>query len=194
MNDITKGIQKAVEKSVTEFMHNITKKYENVEMKELEALWAHFEITPKTSPNSGCVYIYSKGQKRGQRCGVKLKPDTQYCSIHKKYEGMPSKPIKILPVPKKNKKDVTKDTTRCLLPYKDTAFLFHRETQLIFKNDPDSTPSYIVFGKLKGDDIEDLTDTDIEICKKWSFAYEDIEECIVDLENNPVPKALGLEE
>ena len=58
---------------------------------------------PKTE-NKGCPYVYIKGAKAGQNCGIKSKSSTMYCSTHKKYEGKEIKEKKI--IPERNNKNI----------------------------------------------------------------------------------------
>ena len=108
MNSLTKTIQEAVEKSVSDSINNFFKKicnkWEDVTIEELQLLWNDEEDNMKVtkssskqinnieknenSSNDGCPYVFSKGDKEGTNCGIKPKNGCEYCSKHQKFEGV----------------------------------------------------------------------------------------------------------
>lgn len=116
MNTLTKTIQAAVEKSVSQSINNLFEKivdrWEDIALEELQALWNDDDnnikvskTKTKTSPSKkktedddgedtennkegGCPYIFAKGEKEGSICGSKPKSGCEYCSRHQKFEGV----------------------------------------------------------------------------------------------------------
>jgi hypothetical protein len=113
MNTLTKTIQAAVEKSVSQSINNLFEKivdrWEDIDLEELQALWNDDDnnikvskTKTKTSPSKkkdddentennkegGCPYIFAKGEKEGSICGSKPKSGCEYCSRHQKFEGV----------------------------------------------------------------------------------------------------------
>lgn len=131
-----------------------------------------------TSVKTGCPYEYIKGEVKGTICGAKLADGKAYCSRHKKHEGVVKKEKKIIPIPKASQKDKTElpenktqienSFSRALYKHKTLGCLHHTQTGLVFK----SATERIVIGKIVNNEVVKLSDDDIELCKKWSFAFE----------------------
>jgi hypothetical protein len=116
MNTLTKTIQSAVEKSVSQSINNLFEKivdrWEDITLEELQTLWNDDDnnikvskTNTKTPPSKkktedddgedtennkegGCPYIFAKGEKEGSICGSKAKSGCEYCSRHQKFEGV----------------------------------------------------------------------------------------------------------
>ena len=137
------------------------------------------KVTAKTNPSSnGCPYIYTKGEKEGQSCGINPKGAVVYCTRHKKYEGQEPKQKKIVPsakksiagsTPSKVSAPVAKEVNTVLRKNKVIDKLWHSATGMVFK----SAKERVVIGKFVDDKIIPLTKEDINICMSHSFAYDE---------------------
>jgi len=137
------------------------------------------KVSDKTSSSSnGCPYIYTKGEKEGQSCGIKPKGSVVYCTRHKKYEGEEPKQKKIVPsakksiagsTPSKVSAPVAKEVNTVLRKNKVIDKLWHSATGMVFK----SAKERVVIGKFVDDKLFPLTKEDIEICMSHSFAYDE---------------------
>ena len=145
-----------------------------------------------SSSCSGCPYIYSKGAKKGIMCGVMPKTkDTKYCSTHKKYEGEEPKEKKILPKRDKskndsdeddsdkeekkisNKNDIDESLSRKKLLRKEPLLdnkLINEDTKLVFDSE---NGKLVVIGKFLNGKLENISDEDIETCKKYNYAFSE---------------------
>ena len=124
-------------------------------------------VTKKISDTkgTGCPYEYTKGDKKGQKCGVKSKNGSEYCSTHKKYEGKELKEPKFLPQPIKS--DSSTSAKRAEL-HPSLKVYYHKETSLVFK----SPKELIIVAKIVNKNIKSIsTEEDIELCKKYGFKY-----------------------
>jgi predicted DNA-binding WGR domain protein len=195
MNSLTKGIESAIKNAIEEYVQCISQKYEEIDIDDLEELWNDVSKSMKISvsmkspgkatttktnsvasedPN-GCPYKFIKGAKQDTTCGAKAKEGNVYCSRHKKYEGTEPKERKSSPDPKrstvKSKKSKSrsppKSTQRVLRKNKKLDKLWHPETGLVFKSAKERT----VVGKCVDDKLIDLTEEDIEDCRKWGFSF-----------------------
>jgi predicted DNA-binding WGR domain protein len=136
------------------------------------------------SEQSGCIYKYIKGANKDQLCGSKPKEGNVFCSRHKKHEGTEIKERKLTPSSKmtntaftqeKSKpKSVAKDVQRVLRKHKTLGKLWHQESGLVFKCAKDR----VVIGKCVNDTLNELTESDIEECRKWGFSFNAIDEKI----------------
>jgi predicted DNA-binding WGR domain protein len=134
------------------------------------------------SEQSGCIYKYIKGANKDQLCGSKPKEGNVFCSRHKKHEGTEIKERKLTPSSKmtntaftqeKSKpKSVAKDVQRVLRKHKTLGKLWHQESGLVFKCAKDR----VVIGKCVNDTLNELTESDIEECRKWGFSFNAIDE------------------
>lgn len=137
------------------------------------------KVSDKTTPSSdGCPYIYTKGEKEGQSCGIKPKGSVVYCTRHKKYEGQEPKQKKIVPsakksiagnTPSKVSAPVAKEVNTVLRKNKIIDKLWHSATGMVFK----SAKERVVIGKCVDDKIFPLTNEDIDICMSHCFAYDE---------------------
>jgi predicted DNA-binding WGR domain protein len=136
----------------------------------------------KQSEQSGCPYKYIKGSNKDQVCGSKPKEGNVFCSRHKKHEGSEIKERKLTPSSKmtntafsqeKSKpKSVAKDVQRVLRKHKTLGKLWHQESGLVFKCAKDR----VVIGKCVNDTLNDLTEADLDECRKWGFSFTAIGE------------------
>ena len=200
MNSLTKGIESAIKNAIEEYVQCISQKYEEIDIDDLEELWNDVSksmkisvtmkspgkaTTTKTNPvasadPNGCPYKFIKGTKQDTTCGAKAKEGNVYCSRHKKYEGTEPKERKSSPDPKrstiKSKKSKSrspaKSTQRVLRKNKKLDKLWHPETGLVFKSAKERT----VVGKCVDDKLIDLTEEDIEECRKWGFSFVPLDE------------------
>jgi hypothetical protein len=130
------------------------------------------------SSSDGCPYIYTKGEKEGQSCGIKPKGSVVYCTRHKKYEGQEPKQKKIIPSAKKSiagstaskvSAPIAKEVNTVLRKNKAIDKLWHSATGMVFK----SAKERVVIGKCVDDKLFPLTKEDIDICMSHSFAYDE---------------------
>ena len=125
------------------------------------------EPTIKESVCANCIYVFSKGDKKSQICGVKTK-DSSYCTKHKKYQDKETVEKVLKPTVKTTEKPREKSVKIVLVKHKTLEKLYHPESNLVFK----SNKERIVIGKCVDNIIVKLTDEDIEQCKRWRFNYE----------------------
>ena len=215
MNSLLQEIEGNIRLSVHKFIRKISDKYE-VDFDELISMWENSDtdglvqsrpkvitkpskvsqksVTPQSpgsSPGSdGCPYIYTKGEKEGQACGIKPKGDVMFCTRHKKYEGQEPKQKKVIPSAKKSiagsasSKSTTppaKEINTVLRKHKAIDKLWHSATGMVFKSAKDR----VVIGKCVDDKLFPLQKEDIEICMAHRFAYDDSWE-EEDISNVPV--------
>lgn len=114
-----------------------------------------------------CEYTYHKGAKSGQTCGANIRKGGIYCSRHKKFESVVfQNKMQHYPVGHRPLEDPKKIIIRKL---RKSTHLWHPTTRLVFR----SKESKKVFGVHRNGEIEELTDKDIETCKRWGFAIEE---------------------
>ena len=200
MNSLTKGIESAIKNAIEEYLQCISTKYEEIDIDDLEELWndvsksMKISVTMKSSgkatttktessaladPN-GCPYKFIKGAKQDQTCGSKAKEGNVYCSRHRKHEGTEPNERKSSPDPKRStvKPEKSKSFShvksiqRVLRHNKKLDTLWHPETCLVFKSAKERT----VVGKWVDDKLVDLTEDDIDECRRWGFAFVPIED------------------
>ena len=192
------NIKNAITSSIEELIKNISEKYE-IDVEELSELWNNNSSNLKISSvkkntsvkkdksvssggsvTSKCPYVFSKGEKQGEICGVKSKSECEYCSKHQKYEGVGQQlekkktpkaknTIAEKSLPKKKtpvKKSVELEKTFKL--NKDINKYWNFSTQLVIK----SKDERVVIGSYRDDEIKKLTDDDIILCEKYGFEYE----------------------
>jgi len=111
--NLEEQIKSLIDKVVMEFIGKVVEKYDSdVDMDELVSLWNETtKIQPKVplfskrsnsdTSSATCPYPFSKGDKKGQICGSKVKPGCTHCTVHKKFEGKVAKEQKTLPAPKR---------------------------------------------------------------------------------------------
>ena len=194
---MSKTLEKELIDSINTELDKIIKKYPET---DIEKIWK--SVCIKISKNlkteekgekseneiksnsAGCIYKYIKGIQKDEICGSKTKDENKYCSKHKKYEGTVVKEdIKVSPIPKETKQTIKptikknnakeiKPVQRLFSKHQKTGKLWHSETGLTLKSGKDR----FVIGKIVDDVMLDLTEEDIELCKKWRFALEKKEE------------------
>ena len=212
MNSLISGIESIVQNAVEEYICLICKKYDNIEKDELEKLWNNTSNSvqisvkninnvksPQTNSNNtdsskdGCPYAFLKGVNKGNICGCKTKSDKVYCSRHKKHEGTVQKIKKSMPNNDCHKQKEQKEPInvkekedninkkRILRQNKNIGKLWHPETRLVFKSFNNRT----VIGKYNETEncINNLTDKDIDDCKRWGFPYESQENTVDNSDN-----------
>ena len=137
--------------------------------------------------NEVCPYKFIKWAKQDQICGSKPKEGCVYCSRHKKHEGTEQKERKAMPAvisntinpnTKNKSRSPVKSTQRVLRKHKIIDKLWHPETGLTFK----SAKERIVIGKIVDDNINNLTDEDYDVCRKWGFSFIPLEDKELELE------------
>ncbi|NDB86695.1 MAG: hypothetical protein EB127_28975 [Alphaproteobacteria bacterium] len=216
MDALSQEIGTIIRLSVHKYIKIVSDKYE-IDFDDLISIWENSDTkntpkptpkktpkpttTPKTtttpkspseasSSSDGCPYIYTKGEKEGQSCGIKPKGGVIYCTRHKKYEGQEPKQKKIVPCAKKSiagstpskvAVPVAKEVNTVLRKNKAIDKLWHSSTGMVFK----SARERVVIGKCVDDKFLPLDKDDINICMAHSFAYdvssyEDEEESIID--------------
>jgi hypothetical protein len=194
---MSKTLEKELIDSINTEFDKIIKKYPET---DIEKIWKSVcikisknlktEKTPENTENdtqsnsSGCIYKYIKGIQKNEICGSKTKDEKKYCSKHKKYEGtVVNEEIKVSPITKETKQTIKptakkinakeiKPVQRLFSKHQKTGKLWHSETGLTLKSGKDR----FVIGKIVDDVMLDLTEEDIELCKKWRFALEKKEE------------------
>jgi hypothetical protein len=149
------------------------------------------EEKPKSKTKKGdedrqCHYVYTRKPREGERCKVQVKSEGNYCSTHKKCENKIPKEKSVIPkVLKTEKESPKKESPKKEVIRKPTFRLnndikkhVHPETNLVLKSATDKK----IIGKLVDKKIVDLTEDDIEVCKKYGFAID--EEQLKKLQND----------
>lgn len=179
MDNFLNGINNQIRDFVIEICSKISNEH-NIDMNELIKLWNQKEsrkkfiqieeqknkTSPKTSPktppktspaktpeknvNGQCIYIFSRGARKGESCNSNVMSGT-HCTKHKKYEKKEEKVEQL-----------------CLYFNTDIQKYIHKKTNLVFNKDK------IVVGILKDKTIHDLSETEIDICKKNRFKYSEL--------------------
>ena len=185
-------INTIIEKNITDYITKISKKYK-LDTEELTNIWDEMQnketkkVMSKSKDDSSadesdssenkksktkkvaskkekpekfvCSYVFTKGNRLNETCGCKTKDDSLFCTKHKKYEDLETKKTKpIIPTNTKN---------LILRKNKKLGKMVHKETNMVFNNEK------IVIGKCIDDTLHKLLEEDIEICKKFSFKYEE---------------------
>lgn len=190
---------------IEQFLTRITERFPMIKKSELFELWSgELKVySPRLSSSSrsldtssngvGCPHVFTKGDKKGTKCGTKSKSGGSYCSLHSKYEGKEPKSSKILPEAKKSsstesKKSTTKKETGTMLrTHPVLCKLYHPETSLVFK---DATNRSVI-GKVVKDKLLPLDEADIDSCKKYGFPiFEDSDDT---KQTKVLTTAIGLE-
>lgn len=165
-------------KKVAKQVHKIEKLTQNTDFGSDSGSDSGHKNTKTGPSSSGCPYIYTKGEKEGQSCGINPKGSVVYCTRHKKYEGQEPKQKKIIPsakksiagsTPSKVSAPVAKEVNTVLRKNKVIDKLWHSATCMVFK----SAKERVVIGKCINDKLTPLTKEDIDICMAHSFAYDD---------------------
>ena len=199
MNSLIKLIEQNIETYFLNFIDQVCDKYDIVDKQDLISLWKNLESSKATTKKTeskiveakpvstilakteipirtksgGCPYEYTKGDKKGKKCGVVAKNGSQYCSTHKKYEGKEVKESKFLPQPIKSDSSTT-SAKRAEL-HSSLKVYYHKESNLVFKSPKDLT----IVAKITNKEMESISsEEDIELCKKYGFKYV----CDFDLE------------
>lgn len=187
-NDIfqSKQVAKPVAKPVAKHVGNKEKLSKVIDFDKEKELFGsdsgsdngHKNTKSVKTSSSGCPYIYTKGEKEGQSCGINPKGSVVYCTRHKKYEGQEPKQKKIVPsakksiagsTPSKVSAPVAKEVNIVLRKNKVIDKLWHSATGMVFK----SAKERIVIGKFVDDKLLPLSKEDIDICMSHSFAYDE---------------------
>lgn len=153
-NDYEENIEKVIKEEEKKLTKSTNEKVEKKTEKKVEP-------ETKMKLESGCPYVFSKGQKQGQKCGVKSKNGQEFCSTHKKKDGPQSTTSKRSSTAS-NDTTVSKSGSIMLKKYNEN--LIHTETQLIFDRNSKS-----VIGRLVNDQVKPLTESDKETCNKFRF-------------------------
>lgn len=181
----------SIKKSKTTFedvlkSKGVEKEHSNIDMHRKK----NSSKCPEKKEKRLCPYSFSKGELKSVICGTKVKEGNMYCSKHKKYENVVKKEKKIVPtvdheLVKWNETDRIIQTYRSLekikkenwiirvhpvlkkYVHKESGMVFHsfEKREVIGKIKPSEGP----FWKNSPDEIEELTVTDAEICKKYGF-------------------------
>lgn len=181
MDNFLNGINNQIRDFVTDFCSKISNEH-NIDMNELIKLWNQKDSrkkfiqieeqkgksptktsptktsstktsptkTPEKNVSGKCVYVFSRGARKGESCNVNVISGT-HCSKHKKYE-------------KKEEEKVE----QILYFNTDIQKYIHKKTNLVFNKDK------IVVGILKDKTVHDLSETEIDICKKNRFKYSEL--------------------
>ena len=185
--ELMNNIKNSIDNAITQLAASINEKYPEIATEDIEKLWGTVSNQKLTSPiktkkldinsSNTCPYIFQKGKEgvKGCVCGAKSVKEKEYCSRHSKYEGTVREEKKLMPTPKSKKSDtetkqispVQKSFDRLLFKHKGTGRLWHPSTCLVFHSAENRT----VIGKILNDNITDLTEQDIDTCKKLGFGF-----------------------
>ena len=152
------------------YISEISKKFD-ISKPQLENIWKDIYNTHCEHKNNQikqkerCEYIYHKGSKAGQKCGSNIRKGGKYCSRHKKFESVIfQNKMQYYPIGKRPLEDPKKIIIRKM---RNSKHLWHPTTRLVFQ----SKESKKVIGVHRNGEIEILNEKDIEICKRWGFAF-----------------------
>ena len=190
MNVLLDNLKKDIDFLMSNYIKEISDKY-SLDKKDLLKLWGDIDNSDdcsliKQSQSSvkkiinnetKCPYVFSKGARKGEECGDKLKIGFFLCSRHKNCKIKDKKSKKqtfISSVKKTPNKSKVIDTNLILRKNKKIDKFWHFETKLVFKSDKER----IVIGVYNNvtKEIEKLTTEDICICKEMNFKYKIDEE------------------
>jgi len=160
------------------FISFISKKY-NIDNETLLLDWKkHLAFsTCKKKEYKKCVYEFMRPPHTGKVCGASIRKEgASYCSKHAPYElreilkkengdDKEDKNIK-----KYEEKEIEKPKLNKLIAIRLHPILkkFVHSSGLVFF----SKQEKVVYGKLVDEEIVELNDEDIEICRKYSFKYD----------------------
>jgi len=140
-------------------------------------------------PPTACPYVFSRGANKGTTCNCKPRSGSIYCSKHIKYEQdatkaspkvSPNKPVpksspeqkSIINTANKSKKSVVSETEPkspnrdlVLRINKSIGHFWHPDTKMVFGG----VNKKEVIGICIDDKLCDLTEMDIETCKRMNF-------------------------
>ena len=172
------SIKEVVEKNIKAYIEQISVKY-SIDEKELLDLWNKEGVVKKPQTNNQniccnpvtkenpvvhvqtCCYTFTRGKKAGTICGAKLKTHDKFCPKHIK-QGDKTREEKVNVLPKQ----VVKSSTIVLKRNKSIDRLWHTESRLVFND------SNVVTHRLIDDDLRQLNQVDIKLCKQLGFAYD----------------------
>lgn len=189
MNALDLAIKNFIKEIVKESTKAISKKF-NVSLEEAADVWKNIYIegvdtkniktqiiksSPKKSPKKeeneeescsnekGCIHKLLRGKNVGDSCGQKISSKSQtgmYCVKHLANENKPPKEEKEVAKPSEPKYKIVKNKF---------GNYTHTLTGLVFK----SATEKVIYGKQDDEGvIHDLTEEDIETCKKYKFKFE----------------------
>lgn len=167
MSSIREKLFNDIEKNIDEFIRKVSLTC-GVEKSDLSEIWLGLNKPTKSKKNKtdednngdGCPYFWSKGTKKGTRCGAKSKSDSPWCSQHKKYANKDHKTSNVLPS--------KKSSSVVLHKHKKTGKLWHRDSGLVIKSAQDR----VVVGCIENDTFRPLVEDDVDTCKKYGFKYD----------------------
>lgn len=108
-----------------------------------------------------CIYKFTKSPKMGQECGVSIRKEGSfYCSKHTRYKKVIEDDKQV--------SDSTELKKIAIRLHPDLKKFVHNTSGLVFF----SKSEQVVYGKLINGVILELSDNDIEICKKYQFKYD----------------------
>jgi hypothetical protein len=116
-----------------------------------------------------CQHTWTKGDRKGTVCGCLVKnPLRSFCSKHIKQNT--DKPV-VAPVQTRIIPDMNnnKNKSKVLRRNKIIDKLWHEETGMVFESIEDRR----VISKLVDGELEDLTESDVEICKGMGFVIKE---------------------
>jgi hypothetical protein len=152
----------------------------NIDGKKLVEEWKEWEEYSKPETKkvyNKCIYEFVRAPHTGKKCGASIrKNDSVYCSKHifskknspEKVEPDPEKDIKTfedVPVPLKDPPQAKKIAIRL---HPELNKFVHTTSGLVFF----SKHEQVVYGKVIDGTIKELSDEDIETCKKYQFKYD----------------------
>jgi hypothetical protein len=151
-------------------------------------LTVNLKATQETkSEAKGCCYVFSRGERNGQRCGVGQVVGTDYCSKHTDKSKVKPK-TEIVPKPKAT-------TEKFFVRDASGRFVMKGDRPLVCKSATDK----IIVGKLEDDAIVALDEDDITYCEENKLKYEsagkkNIEKALEDVLDEVTGKDEDIEE
>ena len=172
---LAEQIKQIVDEHVLKFINQISIQFQ-LDTNRLTQIWKNdlndTEVIPSQSSNilttttkTGCPYVFVKGGKKNQACGLKPKDNSNYCSRHQKSEEQKHPKKEIKPISTK----VCAKPRIVLQRKKEIGNkLYHTETGFVF----DSPTQRTVIGKCIDSEIVPLNETDLKTCDKWHLEYQ----------------------
>lgn len=177
-----RSIETNIKEAIDTFCETISAKY-GLRKSELLGYWdteiASDSISVRSAATNGtsglCPHIVTRGDRKGDECGLKSVAGKVYCSKHKASEGKSKAPIKLLPTVKKpiispSKVKPNKSPQLLIRKHKELGVLYHPETNMVMH----SAMNTAVCGKIVDDKVVNkLDDDDLKICMQYGFKIYD---------------------
>ena len=158
-------------KNIESFLLKIGKDL-NIDGKKLVEEWEEYSKPEIKKEYNKCVYEFVRAPHSGKKCGASIRKEGSiYCSKHssktsktsKNNDEKVSEPIEKVPDPQH-----LQPKKIAIRLHPELNKFVHNTTGLVFF----SKNEQVVYGKVINGVIKELSDEDIETCKKYQFKYD----------------------